>query len=237
MSTLAYRDLDFVFQNEAPSLIEFPNLSSPCYVSTMPKLLSKPDENTPSPQFQNVMRHFRQAQFSFSCDHDTARFLEALSGWKLKFFRRVPKVVVEEKALFLSSKKSYEKADVQLWDKTSDDGPPKVQLAVRCDGEANRRWLTTSLSESALAVNSSLGNDIVLRNLEIQQGNDVENPGMTASCRSPEEEINPEKRWTVTISFKDPEDKDSFIKQAAPFGAYSPSNTFPLESEESRLDA
>ena len=69
MSTIAYRDLDFTFQNQTPSLIEFPALSSPSYISTMPRIASKPDETTRSPQFQDVVRDFREAQFSFSCDH------------------------------------------------------------------------------------------------------------------------------------------------------------------------
>jgi len=54
-----------------------------------------------------------------------------------------------------------------------------------------------------MAEDASLGNDTVLRNLEIQRGNDIENRGMTASSRSAEEEINLKKRWTMTISFKD----------------------------------
>ena len=54
-----------------------------------------------------------------------------------------------------------------------------------------------------MAVNAELGNNTVLRNLKVQRGSDIENRGMTASCRSAEEQKNPTKPWTITISFKD----------------------------------
>lgn len=315
MVTIAYRDLDFTFQNHVPSLIEFPAISSPSYISTMPRIASKPDESTRSPQFQDVVRDFREAQFSFSCDHGKQlrplthllaicrqHFLRCIPtryrkihgslnwleshilpvGWRSpgqryvldahhKLSRReVDKLIAVESKHILTSKKSYPAAGVQLWEKTSGEGPPKIQLAVRFANVSKYHWLTASrkteylfvtsrdwpadyenvaVSESAIAASAEPGNNTVLRNLKVQRGSDIENRGMTASCRSTAEQKDPTKPWTVTISFNAKDgmfsstieglliltgvvlslDKNAFIRQSGLYGDLRRGRTYADE--------
>lgn len=58
--------------------------------------------------------------------------------------REVDKLIAVESRSILTSKKSYQAAGVQLWEKSSEEGPPMIQLAVRLATTSTYRWLTAS---------------------------------------------------------------------------------------------
>lgn len=136
-----YRDLDFSFPKQDPTIIEFHNIRVPHYISDRHKMLAKPKEQEIVPEFREVIWTKRTVPMTFSCFEDTVKFLHGLSGWELKFYCQCAKFVLTDTSRIRKPKTTYKGAEVQLWDKAAPEGGQWTQLIARLAEEDNC-WLT-----------------------------------------------------------------------------------------------
>ncbi|KAI4185196.1 MAG: hypothetical protein LQ346_005959 [Caloplaca aetnensis] len=137
-----YRDLDFSFPNQDPTVINFHDVRVPHYISTQHKMLSRPKEkDETAPGFREVTWTKRTLPMAFSCDEDAVNFLGGLTGWKLKFYRQCAKLVLTDTCRFRKPKTTYKGAEIHLWEKAATEGGQWTQLIARLvDGDDP--WLT-----------------------------------------------------------------------------------------------
>lgn len=104
-------------------------------------MLAKPTEREVMPQFREVTYINQPLPLSFSCDEDAVKFLNGLTGWRLKFYRQCAKLVLTDTSRFRNPKKSHRGAEIHLWEKAAPEGGNLTQLIARLD-EEDRPWLT-----------------------------------------------------------------------------------------------
>ena len=206
-----YRDIDWILshKNGTPSIIDFPSLQTSHYLSTMPRLQGMPNASDPTPEFSDVQSIFKEAHFELGCDHDLRRFMHCLTGWTLKFFRPLSKFhLVERGHLFMNPKEQYKGVCVQLWEKAAEEGPPRMQLAVRL-GEERVPWITASLlNVSCRSEHSSMSYNVEFPNLLLKRGVEVDTKHMTATTRGgTKEDLTNRKQWKMTLTFVNTERK------------------------------
>ena len=199
----AYRDLDWAIEmkNSIPSVVELSGLVVPAYESTIPKTQYKPNSNDTPPDFSCVTENPGQAHLELGCDHDLFHVMHALTGWRLKLFQAVEKLVlVGASVCFGSSKRAFKDVDIQLWEKASSEGRSRTQLAIRLDGQTKDRWITTSLSDDRYSIRS---NTVEIQRLAIQRGVGIDTKEMTAKNRDTEERPSTRRKWKLAMTFKD----------------------------------
>jgi len=196
----AYRDLDWVIEtkSDVPSIIKFPQLHFPHYTSTQPSLIYKPGPKDPLPEFSDVTDHLKAARVELGCDHDLIRFMHSLTGWWLRYFRPIAKLVIIEVQMVRDRRDTFHKVDVQLWEKASEEGKSKIQLAVRFDGDVKERWMTASLTDNAMA---SDRNTLEVRGVVMQRGIGVDSRTMTAKRVEQSEQSVGKKRYKIAMTF------------------------------------
>lgn len=213
-----YRDLDWVLStgNGTLSIIDFPSLRTSHYISTIPRLQYMPNASDPAPQFSYVVEAFKPARFELGSDHDLKRFMYGLTGWTLKFCRPLSKLhLVETGRIIKSSKEQYKGVFVQLWEKAAEEGQPRIQLAVRLEGEMKARWITASLFEAhCRSEHSTVMFNVEFQALSLQRGVEMDIKHMAATTRGLKEQQQPasKKRWKTTLTFADTEHKDEFLR-------------------------
>lgn len=194
-----YRDLRFRFQNEDCTLIDLCDVRAPHYISTRHKMLSRPREQDVGPQCREVTYRLCPIQLLFTCDHDTVKFVEKLTGWRLNFYRVAAKLVITDTTHRLSRRKeTYKGAGIHLFGKASAEGRPRTHLVVRAS-ECDKPWLSASLAESAGGISMPMGLVAELQGLRVQQGKNMDAKHMTANT---DEEENNQKRWKFALTFK-----------------------------------
>ncbi|KAL9039746.1 MAG: hypothetical protein Q9214_004751, partial [Letrouitia sp. 1 TL-2023] len=197
-----YRDLGFRFQNEDCTLIDLYDVRTPHYISTRHKMLSRPREQDVRPQFREVTYSLCPIQLLFACDHDTVKFVEELTGWRLKFYRVAAKLVITDTTHRLSRRKeTYKGVGIHLFEKASVEGRPHTQLVVQAS-ECDRPWLSAPLVESAGGISIPMGSVAELQGLRVRQGRNIDAKHMTANT---DEEENNQKRWKFALNFKGPD--------------------------------
>ena len=211
----AYRDLDWILsdKNGTPSIIDFPILQTSHYVSTMPRLQGMPNESDPTPDFSDVESNFRKAHFELGCDHDFRRFMHCLTGWSLKFLRPLSKLhLVEKGHLLMNPKEQYKGVCVQLWEKAAEEGPPRMQLAVRLGEQTTVPWITASLLNARCrSEHSSMSYNVEFPTLLLKRGVEVDTKHMTATTRGgTKEDPTNRKQWKMTLTFVNTERKCIF---------------------------
>ena len=211
----AYRDLDWILshKNGTPSVIDFPILQTSHYVSTMPRLQGMPNESDPTPEFSDVESNFRKAHFELGCDHDLRRFMHCLTGWTLKFFRPLLKLhLVETGHLLMNPKEQYKGVCVQLWEKAAEEGPPRMQLAVRLSEETTLPWITASLLNARCrSEHASMSHNVEFPSLLLNRGVEIDTKHMTATTRGgTKEDSTNRKQWKMTLIFVNTERKCIF---------------------------
>ncbi|KAF6225589.1 hypothetical protein HO133_009589 [Letharia lupina] len=205
-----YRDLDWVFstRNGAPTIIHFPSLQTSHYVSTIPRLQYKPNASDPTPDFSHVVETFKAARFELGCDHDLKRFMHGLTGWTLKFFRPLSKLLlVETGHLIMNPKEQHKGVCVHLWEKAAEEGQPQIQLAVRLGAEIKDPWITASLFEAhCRSEHSTMSYNVEFQALLLQRGVEVDTKYMTATTRGPlSAQATSRRRWRTTLTFANTE--------------------------------
>ena len=207
----AYRDLDWVLstKNGTQSIVDFPSLETSHYVSTIPRLLYRPNAKDPAPEFSHVEQALKSAHFEFGCDDDLKRFMYGLTGWTLKFFRPLSKLHLVETGHLINRKEQYKGVLVQLWEKETDGGQPQVQLAVRLGEDIKERWITASLFEAHCRSKfSTMNNNLEFQALLLQRGIEVDTKYMNATTtRGLHEQVEKRKRWKATLTFESMERK------------------------------
>ena len=207
-----YRDLDWILSTKhGPSTVEFPVLRTSHYVSTIPKLQYKPNASDPTPAFSDTVEAFKAARFDLGCDHDLKRFMHALTGWTLVFFRPLAKLLlVETGHLIKNPKEQHRGVAVQLWEKPAEEGQPRVQMAVRL-GEgtgSDHGWITASLVDAHWrSEHSALSYNVEFRALVLRRGGEVDGKFMAASERGVGAQVLGKRRWRVTLTFGSTERK------------------------------
>ena len=198
-----YRDLDWIISSKnGPSIIEFPNLQTSHYVSTIPRLNYKPNASDPAPKFSDVVVAFKAARFELGSDDDLKRFMHGLTGWRLKFFRPLSKLhLVETGHRIKNPKEQHKGVSVQLWEKAAEEGQSQIQLAVRLD-ESKDRWLTASLFEAhCRSEHSTMSYNVEFQALVLQRGVEVDTKHMAATTRGVKEQATGRRRWKTTLTF------------------------------------
>ncbi|KAL8948378.1 MAG: hypothetical protein Q9222_005434 [Ikaeria aurantiellina] len=212
-----YRDLDFSIPNQNPAEVELHNIRVPHYISTRHKMLAKPREQDALPEFREVTWISRSLQLVFSCDDDTVRFFNGLTGWRLKFYRQCAKVILTDTGHFRKTKRSYKGAEIHLWEKAAPEDGLWTQLAVRLlDGD--EPWLTSRRKQILVKDDHSskanmpqvevsggglglpTGGVAELKGLAIQQGKDLDTKHMKANVK---EESKSKPCWKFTVVFKE----------------------------------
>ena len=205
----AYRDLDWIIsvKNGMPSIVDFPSLHIPQYVSTIPRLKYKPIASDPTPEFSDVIDAFQAAHFDVGCDHDLKRFMHGLTGWTLKFFRPLSKLhLVESGHLIRNPKEQYKGVNVQLWEKAAQEGQAQIQLSIRLGDEAKDRWITASLFEvHCRSEHSTMSYNAEFPALLLQRGVEVDTKNMAATTRGSKEQAIGKRRWKTTLTFTETE--------------------------------
>lgn len=193
----AYRDLDWTIETkgDVPSIVNFSQLHCPHYTSTQPSLIYEPGPKDPSPEFKDVVDKVKPARVELGCDHDLTRFMHGLTGWRLKVFPVAKLVIVEVKSI-KDKKDTFREVDVQLWEKASEEGKPKTQLAVRLEGDVKERWMTASLVDNGT---SSDRNTLEIRGVAVQRGTGVDSRTMTA--RRVVEKAEQGRRFKIALTF------------------------------------
>ncbi|KAL8716587.1 MAG: hypothetical protein Q9225_006097 [Loekoesia sp. 1 TL-2023] len=204
-----YRDLDFTFQDRDPTAIIVHNVRVPHYISTRHKMLARPTEREVVPQFREVTYMNRPLPLSFSCDEDAVKFLNGLTGWRLKFYRQSAKLVLTDTSRFRNPKKSHKGAEMYLWEKAAPEGGNLTQLTARLD-EEDRPWLTARLETSGGGLGLPTGGVAELKGLAVQQGKDLDTKHMKANTG---EEANSKSCWKLTIIFKETGDRDATLRR------------------------
>lgn len=145
-----YRDLDFSFPNQDPTVIDFHNVRVPHYISSRHKMLSRPKErDETAPEFREVTWTKRTLPMAFSCDEDAVKFLSGLTGWKLKFYRQCAKLVLTDTSRVRKPKTTYKGAEIHLWEKAAPEGGQWTQLIARLV-ECDNPWLTARCRSCSL---------------------------------------------------------------------------------------
>lgn len=198
-----YRDLDWILKtkNDAPmlSVIDFPQLRVAHYISTVPRLQYKPTAKDAAPEFSEAIQDDSAAHLELGCDHDLTNFMHGLTGWTLKFYRRIPKLVlINTTPLLRNTRENLKGVGIQLWEKASEEGQSRTQFAVRLDGEVEDRWITASLSENSY---QSENTTFEIGGVIIQRGVEIDSKYMIAAKHGMETQSQAKKRWKVALTF------------------------------------
>lgn len=199
-----YRDFDMILrtknESSTPSIIDFPRLTTSHHISTVPRLQYKPQPTDPIPAFSHATEISKSAHLDLGCDHDLIRFMHSLTGWTLKFYRVIPKfVLVDTSPIIRNNKQTFKRIGLQLWEKASEEGQPRTQLAVRLDGEGVRdRWITAALKDNAYR---SEYYTIEVQGLVVQRGDEVDSKHMMAIRHGEESQRPGRKSWKVQMTF------------------------------------
>lgn len=194
-----YQDLDWTIEtkNGVPSIINFSQLHSPHYTSTRPSQTYPPDLQDPLLGCEDVVDRIKPARVELGCDHDLIRFMRGLTGWRLKYFRRIVKFVIIEKRSIKNKSKDFCDVDVHLWEKASEEGRSKTQLAVRFEGKVIERWITASLVDNGMSSNRDT---IEIRGVAVKRGVWVDSRSMTAKRAT--EETEQGGRFEIALTFR-----------------------------------
>ena len=198
-----FRDVDWYFttQNNTPLVIDFSNLVTPMYVSTRP--LVHRELQARDVVFKEVIMRQRSAHLEFSSHHDLVGFMRTLTGWRLTFFRIVPKLFLGT-FWILSAKLQQRNIQLQVWEKRVEEGLSSTQLCIRLKEDTRDRWITASFSgvpQTSYSVQSSK-HTVQLRRLRIHQGTKVDMKTMVASTRGVQAHSTSEKQRTMTLAFR-----------------------------------
>ena len=202
-----YRDLDWDFEvkNDGLNTIKFSGLRAAHYLSTVPRLNYEPRATDCDPQFKEVTEVIRTAKLELDCDHDVKNVMFGLTGWTLKFFRILPKIaLIDSSPLLYKSKTTYKEVYVQIWEKAAEEGPSRVQFAVRLESEARDRWITASFPGSKY---SSEARTAEVSGLSIWRGNEVDIKHMSAVRRGLGERAKDKNKWRIILTFEERERK------------------------------
>ena len=202
-----YKDIDWCFktQDNTPLIVDFPHLGVPLYLSTRPKLPHKLTASDVKPVFKEVTMGQRPAHLELSCDHDLVNFMLTLTGWRLKFFRAVPKFVLADTShLIRTSREQHKDVELQLWEQGKEEGQSRMQLCVRLNADTKNRWITASLFEVTYRVEILRSKQtILLQKLDIQRGVEVDTKTMMAGTRGIQARPTTKKQWKVELTFHD----------------------------------
>lgn len=200
-----YRDLDWDFEvkNGGLNTIKFPGLRAAHYLSTVSRLNYEPRPTDCDPQFKGVTEVIRTAKLELDCDHDVKNVMFGLTGWTLKFFRTLPKIaLIDSSPLLYKSRTTYKEVYVQIWEKAAEEGPSRIQFAVRLDSEARDRWITASFPGSKY---SSEARTAEVSGLSIRRGNEVDIKHMSAVRRDLGEQVKDKNKWRIILTFEERE--------------------------------
>ena len=198
----AYRDIDWILvsKNGMPSVVQLPQLCVPHYISTIPKLHYFPRQSDVQPEFSKVVEARGTAHLDLGSDHDLCRFMHALTGWHLKFFRKIERLTLTDtRPLVGSSKTTFKGVSVQLWEKSSSEGPSRIHFAVRLDGEVSNRWITASIVENNYVCKYTT---LEIQRIAIQRGVGIDTKEMTARRRVKEDQSSIKPKWKIGMTFK-----------------------------------
>ncbi|KAL9594835.1 MAG: hypothetical protein Q9219_006799 [cf. Caloplaca sp. 3 TL-2023] len=204
-----YRDIDFSFENQDPTSIVLYNVRMPHYISNRHKMLSKPKESEVTPLFREVTDVYQPLPLSFSCDEDAVKFLNGLTGWRLKFYRQCAKLVLTDTGRLVNPKKTYKGAEITLWEKAASEGGNLTQLVARLK-EEDKPWLTARLEITGGGLGLPSGGVAELKGLAVHQGLSLDVKSMRANTekkankeQASKEQANPRSCWKMTITFKE----------------------------------
>ena len=203
-----YRDLDWIFKTKQNilSIVEFPALRTAHYVSTIPELKWEPRSTDAAPDFSEVTEGFKLAEIELGCDHDVTKFMHGLTGWTLKFFRHIPKLVLIDTApLFRSSKETHKGVGIQLWEKASEEGKSRTQFAFRLESDTKQRWHQWITASFPGIDYTSAQSTIEVRGLSIQRGIEMDSKNMCATMGGSEEQSGDgreRKKWKIVLGFE-----------------------------------
>ena len=138
-----YRDLDFMCAREGgvPCSIQFPKLRIPHYISTMADMSYEPNDRMLEPELEKVTWDIAGTRLSFGCKHQLVHCMEVLTDWRLNFFRKVPKLILDPTSR-IRRKVSFKHAKIHLWERPLEGNSLKMQLAVRLEDPDETTWLT-----------------------------------------------------------------------------------------------
>ncbi|KAL2051017.1 hypothetical protein ABVK25_008763 [Lepraria finkii] len=211
-----YRDLDWIFKTKQNilSTVKFPSLRTAHYISTIPELKWEPRSTDAAPEFSEVKEGFKLVEIELGCDHDVTKFMHGLTGWTLKFFRHVPRLVLIDTApLFRSSKETHKGVGIQLWEKASEEGKSRIQFAVRLESDIKHRWHEWITASFPGIDYTSAQSAIEVRGLNIQRGVEMDSKNMCATKGESEEQrgnCRERKKWKIVLGFEGSEHKEEF---------------------------
>ena len=200
-----YRDLDWDFEVKDGGLntIKFSGLRAAHYLSTVPRLKFEPRPTDCDPQFEEVKEVMKTAKLELDCDHDVKNVMFGLTGWTLKFSRTLPKLaLIDSSPLLYKSKTTYKEVYVQIWEKAAEEGPSRIQFAVRLESEARDRWITASFPGSKY---SSEARTAEVSGLSIRRGNEVDIKHMSAVGGGVGERVKDKEKWRIILTFEERE--------------------------------
>ena len=198
-----YRDLDWNFEvkNGGLNNIKFSGLRAAHYRSTVPRLKYEPRPTDCDPQFKEVTEVIKSAKLELDCDHDVKNVMFGLTGWTLKFFRALPKMVlIDSSPLLRKNKTTYREVYVQIWEKAAEEGRSRIQFAVRLEFETRDRWITASFPGIKY---SSEARTAEVSGLSIRRGNEVDTKHMSAVRRGIEEGAKDKDKWRIILTFEE----------------------------------
>jgi len=106
---------------------------------------------------------------------------------------------VDTSPIIRNNKQTFKRIGLQLWEKASEEGQPRTQLAVRLDGEGVRdRWITAALKDNAYR---SEYHTIEVQGLVVQRGDEVDSKHMMAIRHGEESQRPGRKGWKVQMTF------------------------------------
>ena len=209
----AYRDFDFAIENGTHPSVEFPSLIVPHYVSSITDVSVNPEEGPGQIALQEVKSTSRPARLEFSHRENMEDFMERILSWKLKFCREAYLVSLSHKSAFSKTRKN---AAVYVFEKsTRAEKPAKIRLAIRTLQDDAPQWITASLSGSHRTVDGPAQSKVVFKDIKIQRGNEIDSKALRANDSSSrdQQQAHPERRWKITIIFKDGRDSRDFMNQ------------------------
>lgn len=214
-----YRDLDWEFNGDAPGNILIPSLSTADYESNMRGLLYQPNEKDPLPEFNRVVECPRTAQLTLGCSHNRTRYMHALTGWQVSFYRVATEVVIAEGRQLFPEK--HKKVGVEVWKRCNPQtGQNMTQMAIRLNTHSTDRprWVTASLSSNVDVKGG--GSDLQLRDLQIKRGFLIDTTTMTAvMAGSARDDGLDRKRYKISMAFADPRSMAEFMASGLGDGA------------------
>ena len=234
-----YLDIDWIFSDyNSRNLdqIEFPDLISPDYQSSLrrlpyePRYCQQPNkmdqqrQQDPIPIFKSVIESSRTANLSLGCQHNLAKFMYALTGWQLIFYHLCPKIN-------LPGNERHKNVPIQLWAKlpTSEVESSALRLAIRFPNPISshshpsspsssvpaaferRRWMTAELS---MQHSSGRRDELELKDATVWRGSHVDivemiamREGGAGGSMAPDR-----RRCKIVLAFGEGGDREQFVQ-------------------------